>query len=227
VRPLAIPWYARQLTWRDWARYNERHGLAILKAKAPARSDATLRDRWVQGLSQLGQESVVLCPQNIDGTGFDVEMLEAKDRAYDSFDKFMARADMAIVLAILWQNLTTEVSGGSYAAATVHEGVKQTGSRYDNGTLSSCFFEQAARPFAAWNYGRPELAPRRQWVIEEPADHLASAQTFQAFSTALAQLATAGIRLTAAGVAELAFKFNVSISVSQIVEIAAAQPVGP
>lgn len=224
VRPVSVPWFARQLTWRDWPRFNERHGLPILKAMAPARSDPSLRDNWVRGLAQLGQESVVLCPQNVDGTGFDVQLLEARDRAYDSFDKFMARCDMAIVLAILWQNLTTEVTGGSYAAASVHEGVQQTAARYDNACLTDFIYEQAARAFASWNFGRPELAPRRTWVIEEPSDHLSSAQTFQAFASALAQLSTAGIKLTPAGVAKLAFKFNLALTADQIVEIASAEP---
>ncbi len=226
VRPLSTPWYARRLTWRDWPRYNERHGLPILKAKAPARSDPTLRDRWVAGLAQLGQESVVLCPQNVDGTGFDVEMLEARDRAYDSFDKFMGRCDMSIVLCILWQNLTTEVNGGSYAAAEVHEGVQQGASRYDNGTLTPFMFEQLARPFAAWNFGRPELAPRRTWVIDEPADHLASVQVFSAFAAALTDMKAAGYELSVDGVVALAFTFNLPLSASQIVKVAVAVVAG-
>ncbi len=78
VRPLATPWFVRQLTWRDHARYNEKHGMPMMKAMAPARSDPTLRDRWVQGLANLGQESVVLCPQNIDGTGFDIEIVSER-----------------------------------------------------------------------------------------------------------------------------------------------------
>ncbi len=226
VRPLATPWYARQLSWRDHARFNERHGLPILKAMAPARSDAVLRDNWVRGLSQLGQESVVLCPQNVDGTGFDVQMLEARDRAWESFGALASRADMAIVLAILWQNLTMEVSGGSYAAAQVHEGVQQTGSRYDDATLSSCFFDQVARPFAAWNFGRPELAPKRNWIIDQPSDHLTSAQTFAAFGQAVAQLFAAGIQLTPAGVALLAFRFNLPLTADQIQAVAPAVAAG-
>ena len=221
-RPLATPWYARQLSWRDHARFNEVHGMPILKAKAPARSDPRLRDNWVRGLATLGQESVVLCPQNVDGTGFDIEMVEARDRGFETFNALSSRADMSIVLTILWQNLTTEVSGGSYAAATVHEGVAQTASRYDNGTMAPFIHEQAARVFAAWNFGRPELAPKREWVIEKPADHLASAQAFQAFATALSQMAAAGVKLTPAGVCDLAFRFNVAISADQMVEVATA-----
>ncbi len=227
VRPLATPWFVRQRSWIDHARYNERHGMPILKAKSPARSDPNLRDGWVRGLAALGQESVILCPQNVDGTGFDVEILEARDRAWESFGAIAARADMSIVLTILWQNLTSEVNGGSYAAAQVHEGVQQTAARYDNGTLSSCFYEQAARVFASWNFGRPELAPKREWVIEKPADHLASAQTFQAFSSAISQLAAAGVKLTPAGVVDMAYSFNVTMTVDQIQAVVAevAKPV--
>lgn len=219
VRPIAVPWYFRQLVWRDWGRYNERHGLAILKAKVPARSDPTMRGNFKSGLATMGQEAVVVCPQNVDGTGYDVELLEATGRTFDTFDKSMARADMAIVLSMLWQNLTTEVNGGSYAAATVHEGVQQTAARFTNGVMSETLHDQAARVFAAWNFGRPDLAPKREWVIEQPSDHLASSQTFAAFSQAVAGLKNAGHSLTPAGISKLAFSFNLPLDENQIVAV--------
>ncbi len=222
VRPCAIPWFARQLSWRDHARFNERHGLPIIKAMAPARSDPNLRDRWSQGLANMGQEAVVLCPQMVDGTGYDVEILEARDRAWESFGALAARADMAIVLSLLWQNLTTEVTGGSYAAAVVHEGVKQTAARFDNATLTHTIYHQCARVFAAWNFGDPDLAPTRTWVIEEPSDHLTSAQTFTEFGKALSNIKTAGFDLTPQAVAELAFSFNLPLTADQITKAAPA-----
>ena len=179
-----------------------------------------MRDAWVRGLATMGQESVVLCPQNIDGTGYDAEMLEAKDRTWQSFGDLANRADTAIVLALLWQNLTTEVDGGSYAAAKVHEGVKQTATRFDNNTLTETIYNQCARPFAAWNFGNPDLAPRKTWVIEEPSDHLTSAQAFAAFTKALSDLKTAGYQLTTDAVAALAFDFNVNLNASQMKVVA-------
>ena len=225
IRPCAVPWFARQLSWRDHARFNERHGLPIIKAKAPARSDATLRDNWVRGLSTLGQESVVLCPQMVDGTGYDAEMLEAKDRTWQSFGALADRADTAIVLSILWQNLTTEVDGGSYAAAKVHEGVKQTATRFDNNTLSETIYQQCARPFAAWNFGDPNKAPKKSWVIEEPSDHLTSAQAFAAFTKALSDLKAAGYQLTEDAVLALAFDFNINLR--SLEKVIAPAPVDP
>lgn len=216
VRPLSIPWFARQLSWRDHARFNERHGLPIIKAKAPARSDPGLRDRWVRGLATMGQESVILCPEMVDGTSFDAEILEAKDRAWESFGALAARADMAIVLSLLWQNLTTEVSGGSYAAAVVHEGVKQSATRFDNATLSHTIYNQCARPFAAWNFGNADLAPKTSWVVDEPSDHLTSSQVFASFSNALSSLRTAGVELTPEAIASLAFSFNLPLKQDQI-----------
>ena len=37
VRALAEPWIMKKYSLRDWARYNERHGLAIVKAHVPTR----------------------------------------------------------------------------------------------------------------------------------------------------------------------------------------------
>ncbi len=133
-----------------------------------------------------------------------------------------SRADMAIVLAILWQNLTTEVAGGSYAAASVHEGVQQTAARSDNTNLSTCLYEQGSRVFAAWNFGRAELAARRSWVIDKPSDNLTSAQTFAAFGMAINSLRSGGIKLTVAGVASVAYSFNLPLTTDQIEEVAVA-----
>jgi phage gp29-like protein len=226
VRPCATPWWSRQLSWRDHARFNERHGLPIIVAKSPARTDPKLRDGWIQGLSTMGQEAVVSCPQMIDGSGYDVSILEAKDRAWESFGAVAARADMAIVLSLLWQNLTTEVTGGSYAAAVVHEGVKQTAARFDNQSLTQTIHQQCARPYAAWNYGDPDLAPTRTWVIEEPADHLTSSQTFGAFAKALSDMKAGGFQLTTDAVAALAFSFNLPLNASQISIVAASVAAG-
>lgn len=188
VRALAQPWFKRQLSWRDWARYNERHGIPMIKAKMPARTDEPTRNKFISKLGTLGQESVVACPQNVDGTGYDVEMIEAKDRSWESFKGSMEMSNAAIVLTILWQNLTTEIQEGSYAAARIHGGVRQNAIQFDNATLTHSLLQQCARPFADWNFGDPGLATTTTWDVSPPEDKATTAKMLMDLAAAIGTL---------------------------------------
>ncbi len=211
VRALAQPWFIRQLAWRDWARYSERHGLPMLKAKVPAVADIAMKKQFTDAMNQLGQETTVMLPQMIDGTGFDVTMLEATDRSWESFPALIDRCDMAIVLTINWQNLTTEVKEGSFAAARVHGDVRQAALQFDNESLSESIYTQLARPYALYNFGDPELASRSAWDITPPEDNKANAGVFQAFATAVRDLRQGGYELDPLALAKLAQKFGIRL----------------
>ena len=221
IRSIADLWFIKKLAWRDWARFNERHGLPIIKAYVPAAGDAKQKENFVNGLSTMGQEAVVALPQNVDETGYNLELLEARDRAYDTFGKTIEAVDRSIILAIKSQNLTTEVSEGSFAAARQHGGTEQVTLEFDERTFSHDLYTQVARPFALFNFGNAEKATRTRWDVVPLEDHAAAAATFQAFSSALAQMATAGVKLTPDGVSELGAAFDITITTGQIQDISA------
>lgn len=208
IRSIATKWYIKGLAWRDWARFNERHGLPIIKAKVPAAGDINQKANFIQAMAKLGQEAVIGLPQNVDGTGYDAELLEARDRAWESFQGTIDRCDRSIVLPILGQNLTTEVTEGSYAAARQHGDIRQDYLQFDNATLSEGLYQQVARPYAELNFGDPNAAPETAWVITPTEDYLTKAQTFYAFAQAVQQLRLAGKEVD---VAKLAPKFGLSI----------------
>lgn len=193
IRAIAEIWFMKRLAWRDWARFNERHGLPIFKAKVPAAGDANQKANFVRSLQNLGQEPVIGLPQNVDGTGYDADLLEARDRSWESFGSFIDRADRSIILPILWQNLTTEVKEGSYAAARVHGDVRQNALEFDNQTLSECIYEQVARPWAFFNYGDPDVAPYSCWDVTPYEDYNVTAEILQKFAAAMNQLRQAGL----------------------------------
>lgn len=193
LRAIAERWYLKQLSWRDWARFNERHGLPIIKAKVPAAGDINQKNNFIRGMQTLGQEAVCGLPQNVDGTGYDIELLEAKDRAWESFPNLIDRCDKSIVLPILWQNLTTEVKEGSLAAARVHGDVRQNAIEFDNETLAEAVYQQVARPWALFNYGDPDVAPYSCWDVRPVEDFVAKTEALQTFAMAMMQLRTAGL----------------------------------
>jgi phage gp29-like protein len=193
VRAIAIPWLVRQYAQRDWARYSEVHGIPILKAVVPIGGDAEQKERFIEAASNLGQESVVLCPQGIDGYKYDLDMLEATDRSWEAFQGLMDRCDMSIVLAVLGQNLTTEVKEGSFAAARVHGDVRQTILEHDQATMAQLVYQQIARPWALYNFGDADLAPMTNWTVEPVEDANAKVAVVRDLGLALQAYASAGV----------------------------------
>ena len=194
VRAISIPWLVWQYAQRDAARFSEVHGIPILKAIVPIGGDANLKKRFIEAASNLGQESVVMAPQGIDGYKYDLELLEATDRSFDAFFRLMDRCEQSITIAVLGQNLTTQVdAGGSYAAARVHGDVKQSIAEHDEATLSAMVYEQIARPWALWNYGDADLAPRTHWDVAPAAEESVRIAVLRDYALACQALSAAGV----------------------------------
>jgi phage gp29-like protein len=96
IRGLANLWYAKQLTLADWQRYNQKHGLPIIKAKVPIYRDHTEKRDFIDDLGEIQSEGVIGLPQDENGEGYDVELLEARDTAWESFQNNVERYDRKI-----------------------------------------------------------------------------------------------------------------------------------
>lgn len=188
VRSLALPWLLYMLAARDWARFNERHGIPILLAKTPAMADDDDKKRYENSLSTMGSEAIVMLPQGTDGEGFDLDLLEATSQSWQAFDRLLLRCESTITIAIQWQNLTTEIKEGSEAAARVHGDVKQTAIEYDDRVWADDVQWQIARPFALWNFGDAEKAPRVRRDVRALDDKVQETLALKTFSEALASL---------------------------------------
>ncbi len=215
VRAIADKWIIKQLAWRDRARYNERHGLPIIKAYVPAAGDAKQKENFVQSMSTMGQEAVVGLPQNVDETGYDLELLEARDRAWETFRSTIEDADRSIILTIKSQNLTTEVSEGSFAAARQHGNTEQVTLAFDDSTFAYDLHNQVARPFALFNYGDARKAPYSSWDVTPIEDYVASSRVLQAFSQAIFEMRQAGIQVN---VKKLAKRFGLTLEDVKLVD---------
>lgn len=215
VRAIADKWIIKQLAWRDRARYNERHGLPIIKAYVPAAGDAAQKTLFVQSMSTMGQEAVVGLPQNVDETGYDLELLEARDRAWETFRTTIEDADRAIILTIKSQNLTTEVSEGSFAAARQHGNTEQVTLEFDNSTFAYDLHQQVARPFAQFNFGDARKATFSSWDVEPIEDYVASSRVLQTLAQAIFEMRQAGIQVD---VAKLCKRYGVTLDDVKMVD---------
>lgn len=189
VRSIAIPWLGRQYAFRDWMRFNEIYGLPIRKATVPAQTSEEDKLGFFQDIRDAGSAMVVSCPTGTDGQKYDIELVEATATGWETFRNATEDADKRITLALLGQNLTTEVSGGSYAAAKVHGQVRQDYLEADERGLVAGFRRQVLRAWAAFNYGDPDLAPVLRFDVEPPDDGKLKADTLVSLSTALLNLA--------------------------------------
>jgi Protein of unknown function (DUF935) len=198
VRAVTEPWMGRHFGFRDWFGFSELHGFPIRKCYVPAAADAGERANYEQQVAALGSNTTLLIPRAVDkDTGYDFELEEAGDTAWESFPGLIDRCDLAIVLAIKFQNLTTEItSSGSYAAAREHGKVDVSQVKADGVAWRNTIYRDFARPFAFLNFGDADLAPISEWDVPEPPreDHAEHADQFYKVGMALQAMATAGVR---------------------------------
>jgi len=218
VRAIGPWWLARNYALRDWARYSERHGMPIILGLTPAAAKAEDINRFRGDLQQLGQDSVVQLPQGEKPEqSYNLKYLEAMDKSHEGFGMLIAKCDAEITLALMSQNLTTEVKEGSFAAARVHADVRQSLLEADARALGHTIYMQVARPFAALNFGNADLAPRVTWDVKPYEDDETAAKTFLAFAEAIQMLARGGKGIDK--LEGLARKFGINLGASKFVDI--------
>ena len=218
VRALAQPWLVRQFALRDWARWSERHGMPIYLAKTPAGGDPKQIAAFSQSMTALGSESVVELPQGVDKQFcYDLDLLEATDVGWQGFQQLINQCDMSIVLTLLHQNLTTEMTEGSFAAARVHADVRQSALEADARALEQTIYTQIARPFAALNFGDPDLAPRTSWDVTPVEDNEHLAIVMDKIGDAVLKFGKAGKGFQS--LPEILRKFNLPVANADVVDI--------
>lgn len=198
LRALAQWWLARSYALRDWARYSERHGFPIIIVDTPFGADPNDIDQIQVSVAQLGQESVIQVPGSVDVTKYgryDLRYLEPSDQNWQAFKALIEQCNDEITLALLGQNLTSQVKEGSFAAARVHADVRQAILEADARALARTIYVQVARPFAALNFGNADLAPRIRWNVAPPEDLKTKAQTMMSAAQAMNFMRLAGFKV--------------------------------
>jgi hypothetical protein len=215
VRALAITWIGKQLAIRDWNRYNERHGLPIIKAMAPAIADDEDREQFWEDIQGIASETVAQLPTHLDenGAAFDLELLEAKDRSWETFPKMLERADRKFQVYLLGANIAAEVvTQGSRATADVHRGVERAKATAAAKKLSTELRWQALWPIVTFNVTAAlAVIPWPCWDTSPPEDDLADAESIGALGTALSELKTAGYEIEEQSLTELQARFGVKL----------------
>lgn len=195
IRAVAEPYLGRHWARRDLLRWSEKHGLPTMLAETPMSADPGERAQFVQQVANLGSESTILLGKGVDkDNSYDLRILEAEVLGWEGFIGAIAHCDMAIVLSLLFQNLTTEVTGGSFAATSAHMDIRDSGIQDDNAAWRSTLHDQVARPFAFLNYGDPDLAPWTEWDVASRSQYSENAKGIQLVGQAIEVLRRGGVK---------------------------------
>jgi phage gp29-like protein len=174
-RAVARWWLLKQYAVSDWGVQGER-ARGILAAKppsgttdAPAGGDTTGRAanrfKLAELLRDAARNAALVLP-----AGYDLELVQAAANTYETYRAQIDMANAGIAIALTGQNLTTEVKGGSHAAAEVHKSVANVLLRSDGQTLPTCLHDQAIAWWAEFNLGNRAAAPWPFWDTTPPAD---------------------------------------------------------
>lgn len=203
VRVLGIMWCLRTMTYRDWARYSEKHGFPIVAVKEPSGTQwERHKGSFWQRMRQMGVEATLRLPTDEKGYGFGVELIEATARSENAFKLLLDKIEVNIAIALLGQNLSTEVQGGSFAAATAHNAVRLDYLDADAQTISTAIRESVLKAFVRFNYPGvdEDTAPWPTWATKPPDDLKAAAGIFAQVIAAIGTARGQGIQLDAAWV---------------------------
>lgn len=110
----------RKSNYKFWMTFLEKYGMPFIKAEAPEGAKETEISNIADMLDNMVQDAIAVTP-----SGYKIDIWEAsKTSSSQSYKMFLDAINAEITLAVLGTNLTTEVTGGSYAAAKAHMGVR-------------------------------------------------------------------------------------------------------
>lgn len=224
IRTLSYRYMDRRWGYRDYARYNEVHGLPMRKAKVPSRAPEVDKDRFFRSIRDAGSEIVVECPVDQSGENFDVELVEAKADTYRGFLEFLNKVEASIAIAILGQDLTSKpTTGGSLAQAK--DNIRDDYRRFDARTISQVAFDQMIYHFTVYNFGDPELASSPKYEVDPPEDEKEEAASLQAVGNALVAFADASAPVDARALLDI---FGVpTLEEGEVSDLRPPQPSSP
>lgn len=170
----------KDLAQRDGSRHSETGAQRVVNTPEGVTSEQ--RKEIARAVREAGADPVFALPP-----GFSVEMLETRANLKDMYLALVEAADLAISIRIRGGNLSTNVQGGSRAAA--EQQVKQNEIpklKFDAESLSTTLHDQSLKWWALFNFGDERLAPWPVWPVEPEEDKEKRAAVFKTIGEGLA-----------------------------------------
>jgi hypothetical protein len=162
----------------DWSRASETAARLVAKS---AKSNKDQRKELGDSLYSMGRAGVIILPD-----GFDLDLIATPADTHSLYEKQIEMANNAITINIKGQNLTTEVKGGSFAAAKQHGSGENDQLESDAQSEATFLHDGPLARYAEINFGRAALAPWPVRNTEPEEDKATGAKVFVDLATAAA-----------------------------------------
>lgn len=208
IRSLGMPWIMRVFAWRDWARWSEKHGLAILVIEEPYNAHDEVEGEagsdtaaFYTQFKNLGSESTVRLPKGRPGPegegamgSWGARFLEPIGNTWSGFRGMVSDLRAQITVALLGRDPASATSTGG-DGASVLERVRVEYLASDAEPLSTSLRSQFWKPFVHFNVGANDTDATAwgRWNTRPPPDLAARATTLKAAAEAVALLEAQGI----------------------------------
>jgi len=159
ARAAAWAYLFKNYDLKDWVTYIEVHGQPLRVGKYHTGATEADKEVLLRAVANIGSDAAAIIPSNMV-----IEFVEAAKSGggtgTDIYEKLANWLDKQVSKAVLGQTLTTEVGGGSLAAARVHDDVRRDIMRADARQLASALNRDIVRPLIDLNKGPQKRYPR-------------------------------------------------------------------
>ncbi len=176
----------------DWAVYSEvrARGTDVITESAIENAKSVgdeERKLLASDLKAMGKNGKIVLP-----AGFDYKLVESSANTWATYRAQIEVANAAISINLCGGNLTSEVQGGSRAAATVHDQVEQRVIRTVSESLSTDSRQGTLVKYTEYNFGDRKRTPYAKWNTEAPADRSTRADVLVKVSQYVTNMVLAG-----------------------------------
>lgn len=216
-RGLARWWLGKAYAILDELDISDKQGEAKIVAEQMGVEygvDDDARLAMVDDIKALGRKGVYAPPP-----GVSLKLLESSSKGADICARIIEQANSAFAVCQLGGNLSAEVTGGSFAAASVHSQITQDRIRSKAEWISTESHYQLLIPWAEFNFGT-RAAAWAKYDTKPPADKQAKASQLATASSAVVQLQSAGLPLNAARLVE---EYDLPIDLDKLEEVRLGQ----
>lgn len=154
---LAAWWYLfYNHTIKDWLGFMEVYGKPLRLGRYSATASEDEKKKLRSALGALGSDGTAIIPDNMIIEFLQNSQGKSSSDIYHSMTKYI---DDKITEAVLGQTLTTEVSQGSFAAANVHDRVRNDIATADKNILTQTIKRDLVKPIIDINFGNQKFYP--------------------------------------------------------------------
>jgi phage gp29-like protein len=171
---------------KDWVTFTEVFGQPLRVGKYHPGASEQDKQALLRAVSKIGTDAAAIMPESMV-----IEFTEAhQNGSAELYQNFCEYLDAQVSKAVLGQTLTTEMpaSGGSRAAAEVHEGVRRDILNADARRLAATLARDLVRPIVELNMGPQARYPKIELGLPDDSD-------VKVFAEIVAMLADRGLRV--------------------------------